>query len=408
MMGPDTTQHVEPSHRTWVDWTPARVKAAERMADAGNLRLAAELCDALLADDRVQGALGVRARGLLGLPFSFEPGVGRRRRAGVKYLEAEEDFDAAYPEEQLARFNAWGILLGVAPAQNLWTERANGRVIPVIDPWHPRGLRHDGAAEQWYMNTADAGEVPITPGDGRWLLYTPSGTKRPWSYGAWRAVARWWLLKQYAVSDWGVQGERARGILAAKPPSGTTDAPAGGDTTGRAANRFKLAELLRDAARNAALVLPAGYDLELVQAAANTYETYRAQIDMANAGIAIALTGQNLTTEVKGGSHAAAEVHKSVANVLLRSDGQTLPTCLHDQAIAWWAEFNLGNRAAAPWPFWDTTPPADLAGMTTMWRGAAEAVDKFRALGVDVDLDEVCRQVGIPVRAPAADPKPAR
>jgi hypothetical protein len=399
------TPLVEPSVRTWLEWTPEQVRAAELLADAGSLRLAADLCDALLADDRVQGVLNVRARGLVGLPLSFEPGVGRKKQAGVRYLEAEEDWNHAYPEPEIARLNAWGIMLGVAPGQNVWERRDNGRVVPVLDPWHPRGLRQDLATGAWTIRTADAGDVPLVPGDKRWVLYTPGGAKRPWSQGAWRAVARWGLLKQYAISDWAVHGERARGVLAASPPGPAPNGALPGTADERRLNRQDLAEDLRRLGRNGAIVLPPGFSLKNVQAEAKTYETYREQITVANIGIAVALAGQNLTSEIVGGSFAAAEVHKTIANVLLRADALALATCLHDQVLGWWALFNLGAASLAPWPVWDVTPPVDRAAMIASWQGAAAAAGQWEQLlgkGA-VDLREIARRVGFPLLATPKD-----
>jgi hypothetical protein len=422
-MKPSTQVLTEPSVRNWLTWTPARVKLADRQADSGSLRLAAELCDAMMADDRVQGCLNVRARGLLSLDLSFEKGPGSRKSRAVKFLEAQEDWDETYPIEQLGQLNLWGIFLGVGLGQNLWTERDNkaARFIPKLDTWHPRHLRYDALHDQWYLLTQNSGEIPITPGDGKWILYTPGGVKRPWSHGVWRAVARWWLLKQYAMDDWGLQGQNAAGtktVTTGQPP---TVADGKGDV--RRENRQQLADDINEMAKGGTLVLPPGFDFKVVSQAVNSYESYRAQIDCANTGIAVAINGQNLTTEVSGGSFAAAEVHKAIAGVLLASDASTLATCIHDQALVWWSVYNLGDKSHAPWPLWDTTPPADLVLMTQVWNNAADAAMKWQRLAddaakanpdsvtlFDVDIEALADSVGLPmmrrVRPVVEEPPP--
>ena len=65
---------------------PAKVRellqVAEMQADRGDLRLAADLCEALLGDDRIQAVLETRADALLGLDFSLvERGDARRSKA---------------------------------------------------------------------------------------------------------------------------------------------------------------------------------------------------------------------------------------------------------------------------------------------------------------------------------------
>jgi len=400
-MTPDSTSaiHQEPSLRSWVEWTPERIKLAELQAAAGYLRSAADLCDALLSDDRVRGVLPTRARGLLGLPFSFERSARRAsgHRAAVRALEAEEDWWTIAPNSQLAQINRWGILLGIGVAQLRWSPGPRSRLLPSLDTWHAHGLRRDAATGRWLISTADAGDVAVSPGDGQWVLHAPEGLKRP--EGCWRAVARWWLLKQYARSDWGVQGERAAGIRVAKPPM-----PQAGSvqSEGSKANRQAIAEQLVSLARNGGMVLPQGWDLSIVQAAANTWETFQAQIELANAGIAIAVAGQNLTSEVKGGSYAAAQVHQQVANVLLRADAEALATTLHDQVLVPWASYNLAGPDAAPWPSWDTSPPEDLGIKVQTWSALIDATTKadvaLARVGLEVDLEEVVRTAGIPTR----------
>lgn len=388
----------EPSTRSWVEWTPARIVSAEMLADAGDFRLAADLCDLIAADDRVQGVLPVRARGLLGLPFSFERSARRSRGhvAAVRALEAEEDWYAMAPSRELADLQRWAILLGVAIAQLVWRQGPRERLIPTLDVWHPHGLRRDSQTGSWTIRTA-SGEVDAQE-PLRWLLHAPSGLKRP--QGCWRSVARWALLKQYARSDWGVQGERSAGIRVAIPPLPQAGSPNENGKTNRAA----LAEELKRLARNGGLVLPAGWDIKIVQAEARTWETFKAQIDVANSGIAIALAGQNLTSEVKGGSYAAAEVHQQIANVLLRADADALSETLHDRLLVPWAEYNLAGRDQAPWPSWDTSPPEDLATKGAAWSALVDAGTKAEAALAaagstsTVDWDEIIRLGAIPVR----------
>lgn len=398
----------EPQSRAWVDWTPERIALAEQYAEAGYLSLAAELCDTIMADDRVQGVLPVRARGLLGLPFSFERSARSKRdhKRAEKALIGNDEWWRIAPDCVLAELNTWGILLGVGFAQKLWEPavvEAASRVLPVLDVWHPRNIRKDPETGRWIARTR-GGEVPIEDNDQRWVVHTPGSSKRPAAHAAWRAVSRWVLLKQYARSDWGVEGERSAGIRTAIPPlvTGPIDPKLAEE---RKANRSALATALKELSRKASITLPAGWDLKVVQSAARTFETYRAQIEIANAGIAIALAGQNLTSEIKGGSFAAAQVHKAIANVLLRGDAEALSTTLHDQVLSQWAAYNLaGGESAAPWPSWDTMPPEDLAAKGAAWSALVDAGTKAEAALVaagsasTVDWDEIIRLGAIPVR----------
>lgn len=408
MAKPDRVIFREPSLRTFAVWTPALVRAAEATADAGSLRLAADLCDAILADDRVQGVLGTRTKGLLALPLAFEAG-GDKRRSGraIRELEADEDFWAMFPEASLGQLLDWGVLLNVALGELAWSPRDNGREIGRLVPRHPRWLRQDGDG-RWWRRVAGAGglvdrEVLVTPGDGRHVLYCPSGAERPWARGAWRALGRWWLLKEYAIQDFAqhseVHGSPLR--VGLPPEKGSSEK-----------DRKELAADLQDLGTDTGMVLPPGWDLKLVEATARTWEMFRAQIDLANAGMTIALAGQNLTTEVSSGSLAAAQVHAVVRHDLLEADDQALATTLHDQALVHWASYNFGDPRLAPWPLHDTAPPEDRKAKADTLGVLGDAIPKANAAlaaqGSDqeVDAEALLTGLGVPLRKRPVPPPP--
>lgn len=402
--------YVEPSIRNFIDWTPDKIRTAEVLADAGTMRYAADLCDQLLGDDRIEGVLFVRARGLLRLPLTFEKSAGRQRThdRSVKYLEAQEDFYSMYPVDQLTRLNMWGILLGVSCGQHRWNiDEQTERHLGNLEHWHSRHLTYDDDKKQWYTAVKEGYRQEVTPGDGQWILYTPLGPQRPWMYGAWRAVARYQLLKWYAISDWAVQGEKSRGFIAVETPEKKTpnNQPLPGgetpDSTIKQDNRNKLVADLKSMGRNGVIVLPPGHKIDILQSAANTWETFKEQIATADLGIAIAIAGQNLTSEVKGGSYAAADVHKYIANILISADADALSSCLRKQSLVWWAQFNLGNKNLAPWPCWDTNPPVDAKAMVDTWTTGGDALGKLRKqykkTGYKVNLIECARLINLPL-----------
>jgi len=385
---------LEPSVRVFATWTPALIRSAELAADGGNLRLAADLCETLRADDRIRGVLSTRSRGLLGLPVEFEAAGDRRRsKRAVKALEADEDFAAAYPEAELVKLLEWGILLGVGAGPQTWIERPNGRLVGRLATWHARNLRFDWNARRWFVTLDGGTEAPIVEGDPAWLLYAPYGGSRPWAEGLWRALARWTLLKLYAITDWArhseVHGSPIR--VGVSPERGST-----------AEHRRELASDLRTLGRDTGMALPPGYDLKLVEATARTWEMFRAQIEMADTAIAVLLVGQNLTTEVKGGSYAAATVHSTVKTDLLRFDASSLATCLHDGGLVHWAEYNFGDAGLAPWPCYDVDPPEDAAQKAATRKTQGEALTALKAVGVDIA--PVAEEFGLVMLPAAAAP----
>jgi hypothetical protein len=389
----DLTAGTQPTVRTYTTWTPDLIRSAEIAADTGNLRQAANLCDWILADDRVSGTLQSRTQALLGLVPTFEAsGDKRRSNRAVKALDAQEDWWAAYPEAELELMLAWGIVLGVAPERHGWVahEDHGNRVLPCPEFWHPQHLRQDQRSRKWWMRIASESspggwqEVEIVAGDGTWILHTPYGRNRPWSRGAWRALARLVLLKTYAVTDWQRHSEKSS-LHVVTVQEGIED---------NKPRRQELAQDLYARGANGVVCLPPGFDLKLVEATANTKAIYDAQIEMANTAIAVLIRGGNLTTEVgKGGSRAAANTQERLGDqAKLRFDSESLSTTIHDQSLVWWSEFNFGDRKLAPWPVYPTGPKKDVKAKADVAAVAADVVQKFETQGFEVDRQKFAEE----------------
>jgi phage gp29-like protein len=345
---PNPHEYREQPGRSLSSWTNTSLTTARIIADGGTLSYASELVDELRADSRVAGVLPQRVNGLLGLPLTFEAsGDGRRKGRAVHALEADEDWYAIAPEHELADLQTWGLLLGVGLAELVWSSNERGRMIPRLKVWDPRWLRYEWRTRRWLLRTDDEGEIEVILGGGKWVLYTPYGASRPWAKGLWRALAKWWLLKSFAIDDWARHGEmHGSPIRVGLAPEGS-----------QAKDRDDFATDLAEIGRDTSIVPPPGYKLELAEAKAKTWEQFPKQIETANAELSILLVGQNLTSEVQGGSFAAARVHENVRDDLIRFDAEALATCLREQVLTWWAEFNFGDARLAPWPNWDTKPP---------------------------------------------------
>jgi phage gp29-like protein len=375
------------------------LRSAEVLADGGYLRMAADLCETMLADDRIKTVVDQRTEALFGLDLSFEEGIGRLKKRAIKALEVEEDWWAAFPESELKLLRAWGLMLGVGIAELQWTAKGD-RVVPRISVRSPRFLRWDWPTRAWRLTvareTGTTEEITIAPGDGKWIVYTPYGALRPWVHGAYRALSRWSLLKAYAIQDWGFYSERhGQGILVAEGADGSDE------------QRKQVASDLRTMARNASIALPRGFTLKLLEATAKTWETFQAQIAACDNAAAITMLGQNLTTEVTGGSRAAASVHEDVALVKVRFDEETTSTCVHDQALSWWALYNFGDAGLAPWPRWNTTPSEDLKEAASVIQMLGQGIASLQQAGIRVDAAKLGARFGVPMLPGPPDVAPA-
>lgn len=393
--------------RTYTQWTTGDLEVAEALVSGGSLHRAADLCWSLLGDARVGAALETRVKGLLRLPLAWEESGDRRSSGRVARALEGGDFYAAHSEAALFSLAAWGILLGVGLAQRVW-ELRDGRWLGVLRPYDARYLRWDSQRRVWVVRTT-AGEVDIIRGDRRWLLYapscsgTPDGDERPWLYGAWRRCDRAWLLKYLALGDFG-QASATHGnpirtadydaSLATQPP--TRDV------------RDSLCTTLGAVGSDTAIIPPPGMKLRLMEASAATWQMFPAQTDLAAREIAIAITGQSSSTEIVDGQDTGATLHGIVRQDLIEADGQTLSTCLHDQALVDYAALNFGTTELAPWPRWKTEAPVNAKArgdaMKALGDGIA-ALDAVAPEGKRVDRRALFEQAGIPIEdAPIAPP----
>lgn len=378
----------EPNVRSYMTWSVARLRMAERMADQGNLRYAAEFCEALFGDDRAPAVLQTRVLSLLGLPPSFEPsqaGDGRKRGKAARALEAEEDWWTIAPTTALALAMRWGLVLGVGVNSLPWIAKRK-REMPVLTTWHPSGVSYDQEAEAWFAETTK-GVEKIAGKDGhgigaRWALFLPYGAHRPWSHGMWRGMARWYLLKRYAIDDWGIHSEKAALRVARRELKESVFSGEG--STKEARNQ--LANELYEAAKEGVVVLPDGFDLKLVEASANTRDIYEAQINAANLAFGIQVLGHNLTSEVSGqGSFAAGKIGDSVRLDYKRGDNEAVSTFAHDELLVHWASVNFGDADVALWPTYPVEPPRDKKAEADTFTQIAKGVSTLLAAGAPID-----------------------
>ena len=395
MSKPSLDTFAQPSIRRVTTWVPSMVRLAESRADAGDLVLAADLVEELFSDDRIGAVVDTMCDDLLGRSLEFTKGLGRRSGAAVKALDAGEDWWLGCPEHELKAILQWGRVLGICPWQNRWAFREDGvnRVLPYIEQWHPRHLRYDLEAKTetpWRLDLGHGRTMPITSGDGKWGLYTPFGATRPWVKGAWRGLARWYMLKLFALQDWPLYSERhGGGYLMGVAPEGLSEKL-----------RKELAEDIDSLVANGSITLPFGFDLKIVESTANTYETFVKQIEMADRGFAIALLGHNLTTEAgtTGGTNAAAKAQADGPGLgRTRSNAETLSTALHQHTLTWWAEYNFGDRKLAPWPSWDVEPSKDLDARATTLGKLGDAIKKLADAGLQVDAVALAEEFDLPL-----------
>lgn len=366
------------------------LKSVLREHENGILGRSAQLVQAMMRDDRYAGVMRTRIMGLLGTPLEMEPrGDGRRKKAVSE--EALETWDTMFPESELFRQLFFGINLGISFAENLVdTSSVAGRWLPRIKVWDPSNAHYDQDRRVWLMATRD-GEVEIQPDDPRWSIYAPYGLEGGWMNGLVRSVATTWQFRQWTIRDWAryseVHGNPIK--LAITPEAADVEekerwhrqvANPGAESTYRVTQG-------EDGRK---------FDLQFREPSGTSHESFAKQLDRLDSSLSIAVLGHNLTSEVKGGSFAAAKVGDVIRGDIREFDAQTLSTALRNGTLKRWAKWNFDDAELAPSPTWDTEPPADLKSNAETMAAVGLGFTNLRNGGLDPDREKIADEFGIP------------
>lgn len=387
---------------TSTHWSWPEVRAALDDLRVGIFDRPSQLCEAILWDPRVQAAMGSRTGGLLGRAVKFEAASKARVRGSQASREVLEAWSSAWTtianESAFAQLHTWGVFqFGLA--QLLWDTSVTPW-IPHVVPFHPRYTYYQFVFRKLIALTLD-GQVPVTPGDGHWVFHAPFGEHRGWMRGAMPALAQPWVQRNFAYRDAARFCERhGFPMLRAKVPA--------------AADPRQIATLrnaLVNVGQESVLELPQGvdgsnsYDVDYLEAASTTWEVFGESIKLCDSDITLALLGQNLTTEVKEGSFAAARIHGDVRQAFIEFDNRALAQTIYNQIARPFALFNFGDADLAPWTSWDVEPYEDNAVAAQTFSSFANALLAMRNAGFDLDdPDAIARKLGIKL----ADAKPRR
>jgi len=380
---------------TTVLWSPGDVNTALQEADGGMLEKAADLCDAQWTDDRVRGTLQTRVGALLGLnndeKLEFASDSARVRKA------IKADWWVSAPETELGKLIRWGIHLGIGFAQRKVIKN-EGRWVPRLQTWNPRSFWKDLTTGLWSTTTQNEGTIEIRPDDPHWVLFCPYGEDRPWAEGTWRAIALYWLIKTYGLRSWGKHNDlHGSGALVGKAPMDTEPA-----------DRQKFWSDLKAMGRNARIVLPDGYSLELLEAKSATEDTFVKSGQRADTAIAIVHLGQPMTTETKGSEQTGADNARAVRQDYLEFDAEQLSTWVHERHLPAWAAWNFGSAELSPWPRFNSNPPVNLQLEANTLVALGNAIEKLVTVapeGQTVDTETMFYRYNIPLkRKPAGEP----
>jgi phage gp29-like protein len=385
-------------------WDVSSVRSALQSLEGGSFLAASQLCDAMDLDDRISGVMDTRVRALLGLDQEWGDPDKDAESEDPTVQQFRDVFPQIFPRPQLAELLRWGIRIGVGLGELVWFDKA-GKYTPTprLKVWHPQFLTFRWDTRSFWVTTQQAGNVEVTPGDGRWILYTPHGEQRGWMHGLVRPLSLPFLIRQYANRD------SARYSEAYGMPVKQAIVPMGAQPE----DKTRFLEEIAALATESTISTPQEdggpgqpsrkFDFKFHELVGKGHEVFTAQVARANTDIAISILGQNLTTEAgtqgSHGAYAASKVHERVRGDVLEFDAETIAACLREQGLRAWSVANLG--AVEPPEFhWITDAPEDQGAKTLALSQLGDAFDKFDTAQVPIDKRQLAETYGLPLMTP--------
>jgi len=351
-------------------WDVPSVNAALDEHENGRFVQSAKLAVALRRDDRIYGCIESRIRALAGLPFEVLPNP-HASDAG-KAIEAAQRSARAWPRicpaSARSKLQENTAIMGFAVAAKQH-QFIDGEWLPILDPW-PLQHVYWNWSDGWYAITT-TGTVAIENNPTGWFLHTPHG-QHSWYAGAIRALGLLFVFRAFTYRDWARYCEKhGLPILVIKEPA---------DLDSGAKRRFY--DKIRTLGKESTIRAPkntSGESVEVtfVEPRDNSWESFLKFKEAIEISIAIVLLGQNLTTEVTGGSYAAANVHYNIRLDLLAGDVVPFNQAAERQVLREYLRNNMPGFTDDLTPLLTNPvkPPEDDAARATQAYQISQAIE---------------------------------
>lgn len=368
--------------------------------DEGYLLDSGLLAVALLRDPDVVGAIGQRLLALQACPTTVHPADDSAAAA-----DAAADLTARWgrivPRAAMGDLVGGAIFLGASVGQLVWyPHETTGELEPRLEPWPWHATEYRSWERRWYVHTA-TGPMPITPGDGQWVLYAPRSEMQPLAWGVVRAIAMWVTRAEFGASDLSHHVE-------AKAPAWVATVPLESRKTEDAKSFIRG---LRNLGRNAVIPTPRGptqgesYDVRIEEAKAEASKVFELLLRIAGGKVRLAILGQDLTSQNNQvGTNASSQSGEGVTDLVVTADGLGWDECMTQQVALPWARY----RGTPPSRIvTDTERETDAKADAEASRAEAEAVAAWAKAGVEVDAVAHATAAGMKGARPRALPSPA-
>jgi hypothetical protein len=382
--------NLSPMPRARTRWYVEDLERAAFQCDDGNIELAAQLCQAMRRDGTISGLLGTLTSGIVRLPKKFYG------KYGVEELKARNGsrsvFDDMFPPSEVALLADDGKKLGVGVAELV---PVPGRDFPIMIRLEPQYLRYRWIENRWYFLSV-AGPLPITPGDGRWILHTPGGRNTPWRSGLWPSLGRSFIHKEHAMQyRANYVAKLANAARVAVMPQGAAQE-----------QKQEWFDKVMAWGVNTVFGMTPGYDVRLLESNGKGFEVFQAAIETSDKEIAIQIAGQLVTVD-GGAGFTNMDMFRAIQSDIIKDTADGLAYTLNTQGLPQYIVSHHGDDALDEGAMleWDISRPKDVSNEATAMQTAANAVkawDEFLTTkGKEIDIDELVTRFGVPIKGDA-------
>lgn len=366
-------------------WSPIAVRSAIDSHDIGNFNQSGKLVDAMLRDTRVMACVNTLTFGILGLPFEWkwQDDTVTSQSTDV-FTPTPQDLDCLEITKKMWKKVMQStvpsllmkqiINMGFSIMSRNWElQYIDGHdeklYVPNLYIFHPSNTFYVSGMYQYGVNTYNRGTIFIDEdGDERFQIVKHVDGERPWMQGAVRSVGFSWIDKSFALGDWrsylGIHGNPLRILTTNKEYSTPPE--------------FDIEQFLMDLSiaqqYGRPVQIPEGHTLDLLQAASANGTLFKDKLEDADSEISIAYLGQNLTTDVSGGSLAAANVHSAVKQDYIEAYATTINMAMQ-KLVTDFYKFNFPDTVKVPVPYFNPVLPIDKVDEQKASYSKAQTID---------------------------------
>lgn len=292
----------------------------------------------LLTDAHLGGCVESRKSGVLSLEWSIDRGKAKSRQARM----IQDVFESLDMENIISEILD-APLFGYQVLEVVW-KTSGGYILPE---------RIVGKPQRWFVFDEDNNlrfrtktNINGEPVPERKFLLIQHNATYENPYGMPVLSRCFWpvTFKKGGMKFWVMFTEKyGMPFLIGKHPRGTSKE-----------ETDKLADMLEAMIQDAIAVIPDDSSVEIQEAGgkAASADIYNRLLDFCNAEVSKAILGQNLTTEVSGGSYAATQAHMEVRKDIVDSDKKLVEKAFN-QLIMWITELNFGSSQPPVFSMWE-------------------------------------------------------